>query len=111
MTRRATRHGEATVHDLSRARLIQALRALHSEYGVYEKCDHGHTADDPLALDIENVGLTCADGLLDVVCTACCTRPFYGQTEDCADGHKHLPGSAICPTMAIVDGRDSPWTP
>jgi hypothetical protein len=46
-----------------------------------------------------------------VVCTACCTRPFYGQTEDCADGHKHLPGSAICPTMAIVDGRDSPWTP
>jgi hypothetical protein len=45
------------------------------------------------------------------ICRHCCTRLMSGQTEDCATDHTHLPGYALCPTMAIVEGRVAPWNP
>lgn len=97
------------MHDISRARMVQALLALHAEYGVYDQCEHIHTDKDPEALYIDGVGWTCDVGLLMVICRHCCTKPEFGQTEDCATDHKHLPGHALCPTMAVVTGRESPW--
>lgn len=105
------RTGRNDVHDLSRARIVQRLRALHSEYGIYDKCSHTHLETDAGTVYIDGVGLTCDDGLLAVICQHCCTRLETGQTEDCATDHKHLPGYALCPTMAIVEGLDSPWNP
>jgi hypothetical protein len=90
--------------------MVQGLRALHREYGVYDQCDHEHAESDPEALYIDGVGWTCADGLLATICAHCCVNG-EGQREDCATEHKHLPGYALCPTMAIVEGRESPWRP
>ena len=96
--------------DISKARMVQALRALHRPYGVYDLCDHEHVENDPDALYIDGVGWTCEAGLLETICRHCCTQLEYGQTEDCATDHKHLPSTALCPTMAIVEGRESPWS-
>jgi hypothetical protein len=100
---------EAQVHDLSRARMVQGLRALHRPYGVYDQCDHVHTEDDPEAVYIDGVGWTCDEALLMTICSHCCTQREYGQTEDCATDHTHLPGYSLCPTMAIVEGKPAPW--
>lgn len=100
---------EAVVHDLSRARMVQGLRALHRPYGVYDQCEHQHEETDEEALYIDGVGWTCDEALLMTICAHCCVVPQYGQSEDCATDHIHLPGYALCPTMAIVEGRESPW--
>jgi len=102
-------HKDAVVHDISRARIVQGLRALHCEYSVYDQCSHVHTEDDLGVVYIDGVGWTCDDGLLMVICRHCCTHPQRGQTEDCATDHDHLPDHAICPTMAIVEGKTPPW--
>jgi hypothetical protein len=104
-------HKDAQIHDISRARMVQGLRALHCPYGVYDQCSHQHTENDVDAVYIDGVGLTCDDGLLMTICRHCCTRLMSGQTEDCATDHTHLPGYALCPTMAIVEGRVAPWNP
>ena len=99
------------VHEVSRARIVQGLRALHRPFDVYEACGHNHALNDPRAFEIEGLGMVCDDGIVDTVCTHCCTDLGFGQTERCATEHKHLPGYALCPTMAIVEGRDGPWVP
>ena len=104
-------NGPGAVYDISRARLIQALKALHAPYGIYDQCDHQHVESDQDAVYIDGVGLTCEEGLLETVCRHCCTDRDYGQTETCASDHKHLPGYALCPTLALVDGREPPWRP
>jgi hypothetical protein len=108
MGKRLVQADGAAVYDISRARLVQAIRALHHEYGVYQACGHHHRENDQAALYIEGVGWTCEDGLLAVICAHCCVNGV-GQREDCATEHKHLHGRALCPTMAIVDGREAPW--
>jgi len=109
MARRLLQADGAAVHDISRARLVQALKALHAPYGVYDQCSHVHTERDPEAIYIDGVGLTCEDGLLMTICRHCCTQLLRGQTEDCATEHKHLPDYALCPTMSIVEGKEAPW--
>jgi hypothetical protein len=111
MARTLLQAHSAGVHDLSRARLVQALHALHAEYGVYDSCRHLHTEDDPEAMYIDGVGWTCEEGLLMTICRHCCTQTTFGQTEDCATDHNHLPGFALCPTLAIVDNKEAPWRP
>ena len=102
----------AQVHDISRARIVQGLRALHGPFDIYESCGHVHNGRDPFALHIEGIGYVCSEGIVATICThCCCTDPEYGQSESCVSTHKHLPGYALCPTMAIVEGRDSPWLP
>jgi hypothetical protein len=111
MSRRLLQADGTQVYDISRARLIQGLRNLHAEWGVYEKCDHDHLETDLGALLIDDVGWTCAKGLTATVCRHCCAQDGGGQSEDCAVYHEHKPGQALCPTMAIVDGREAPWQP
>jgi hypothetical protein len=110
MGKRHTQADGAAVYDISRARLVQALKALHAAYGVYDKCDHRHAENDPAALFINEIGWTCDDGLIALICRHCCAQDGRGQHEDCATEHDHLPGHALCPTMAIVDGCESPWS-
>jgi hypothetical protein len=87
------------------------LRNLHGEYGVYDQCKHQHLETDVGTVYIDGVGWTCDDGLVAVICRHCCTHKEQVQTEDCATDHSHLPDRALCPTMAIVEGLDSPWNP
>jgi hypothetical protein len=111
MTRRTTQAGESPVHDLSRARIIQGLRNLHTPYDVYEACGHNHALNDPLAQDVPGIGMVCDKGIVQTICNHCCADLEYGQRDVCATDHKHLDGYALCPTMAIVEGREAPWRP
>ena len=93
--------------------VIAKVKELHRPYDIYEPCDHGHDSDDTGVyeegvVDVEGVGLTCAK-IYDI-CAHCCVEFGYtpadyldgGQTEECADGHKHGPGVPICKTAAII---------
>lgn len=110
MTRHSRRRQDplATVHDISRARLIQGLKNLHVPYDVYTDCGHQHSDRDDQALFIEGLGWTCVDGLVETVCQHCCVSET-AQAQVCVDKHDHKPDRALCPTMAIVDGLESPW--
>lgn len=108
-TRLASPYGQP-IKDVSKSRMVQRLNGLHSPYHLYEPCGHSHALNDPDAVEIEEIGMVCADGIIDTICNHCCTDE-YGQTEVCADKHRHLPGISLCPTMAIVEGRDAPWAP
>lgn len=96
--------------EISRARLVQNLKALHAPYDVYEKCGHNHALNDPNAQDLPPLGMVCADGIVATICLHCCVNGV-GQREECATEHKHLPGYSLCPTLSIVEGRDAPWRP
>jgi hypothetical protein len=109
MSRRSKRVDPlAQVHDISRARLIQGLRAMHAPFDIYTTCGHQHAETDETALYVEGVGWTCGKGLVSVVCQHCCVDD-HAQAEVCVDQHKHAPDRALCPTMALVEGRDAPW--
>jgi hypothetical protein len=99
------------VQEISRARIVQGLQALHSEYGVYDKCGHSHAENDPRAFYIDGIGLTCEKGRLVTICRHCCTGSDGVQSSDCASDHDHLADHALCPTMAVVNGRTTPWRP
>ena len=94
--------------------VIAKVKELHRPYDIYEPCDHGHDSDDTGVyeegvVDVEGVGLTCAK-IYDI-CAHCCTADYLdgGQTEECADGHKHGPGVPICKTAAIIaDAEEKP---
>jgi hypothetical protein len=107
MGRRTSRNDLGTVHDISRARIVQGLRALHAPFDIYEDCGHSHALNDPYAFEVAGQML-CADGIVGTICLNCCVVNDR-QSEVCATEHKHLPGSALCPTLAIVNGRESPW--
>ena len=109
MTRRSSHDGLNPVHDLSRARIVQHLHALHAPFDIYGDCGHNHALNDPYALEIDGK-MRCSEGIVETVCIHCCVIDAR-QSETCATEHKHLPGTALCPTLAIIDGRESPWRP
>jgi len=110
MSRRRTQPDE-NVHDISRARLIQRIKALHRPYDVYEACGHNHALNDPLAQHIPELGMVCDQGIVLTICNHCCVDAEVGQRDVCAADHKHLDSYSLCPTLAIIDGRDAPWRP
>jgi hypothetical protein len=92
------------------AELITELRELHRPFGIYDECGHDHTEEQLEAgdcLEIDEVGLTCEDGLMYQVCEHCCIKEWFGQTEDCASDHKHGKGEPICATAAILERVDA----
>jgi hypothetical protein len=110
MTRHSRRQNPAvaSVHDLSRARLIQGLKNLHVPYDVYTECGHQHSEQDSTALYIEPLGWVCTDGLVETICTHCCVGET-AQAQVCVDKHEHKPDRALCPTMALIEGLEPPW--
>ena len=66
-----------------------AADEVHAEFRIYKPCGHQHNPDDPGVVDIDDVGLVCADGYEYSICRACCAADGDGQTEECADGHDH----------------------
>ena len=98
------------VHEVSRARIVQGLRALHKPYDIYEDCGHRHRGDEPFVVYVHPLGYMCSQGVVESICTHCCTDGD-GQTKTCVREHKHLADYALCPTLAIVEGRDGPWVP
>lgn len=90
-----------------RSPVIARIRSLHRPYKIYDACDHKHTDEDRAAgraVAVEDVGLTCEDGLMYVVCRECCTDGGY-QTEVCATEHQHSPGPEIpiCSTAVALE--------
>src|SRR4051812_41689483 len=47
------------VQEISRARIVQAMKALHSPYDVYEACGHNHALNDPNAWQVDGLGMVC----------------------------------------------------
>jgi hypothetical protein len=85
-------------------------RALHSEYKIYDECGHNHRYSEdgdlePGVIEVEDVGLTCEDGLQYVICRECCTHGGrQGQTVTCVDDHDH--GVCWpCPTLQALGGK------
>jgi hypothetical protein len=96
------------VHEISRARLVQGLKALHAPFEIYTACEHLHDEDDEDAFYIEDVGWSCEAGLVAVVCQHCCVDD-HAQADVCVERHKHEAGRALCPTTALMTGLLSPW--
>jgi hypothetical protein len=102
------RHRHEQQNEPSKARMLQMLHALHTPFEVWEHCPHTHAEKDTRAFFVPGVGRVCEKGLVARVCTHCCTDE-NGQTKTCATDHDHDPEFSICPTMAIVEGRNAPW--
>lgn len=82
------------------------IRELHKPFGVYDNCGHDHNdaeLADEICLRVDDVGLTCDEGLMYEICRECCTNGDY-QTEECGTNHRHVKGKPICPTIAALDG-------
>ena len=80
---------------------VEAVRALHVPFRIYDECECEDTTT-PGHVDVEEVGITC--NLLHIACRECCTSgvDIRYQTEDCANGHDHR--DTQCPTIAALDG-------
>lgn len=52
---------------------IQRIRRAHSPFGIYDECGHDHNEGDPSVIDVEDIGLSCKDGLRYQVCFECDT--------------------------------------
>lgn len=105
-------HVEAVTAERDRARDLAAaleaqnaaVLALHREYKIYEECSHRHTAKDVetgMAVDIENVGITCEEGHAYSICWGCCAGEGEGQTEQCVSVHD-LTHCWPCPTARAL---------
>lgn len=81
---------------------LDAVRALHQPRRIYDECGHTHTTDDPGVLDIDEIGPTCEDGYLHLVCIGCCLDDYGYPTATCADEHGHGPDVAACPTTSAL---------
>lgn len=92
---------------VSPEQMIEKIRKLHRPFGVYDDCGHSHAEGDPGVMDIYEVGLVCAEGLMYEVCNECCAGGgwTFGQTEDCATSHGHGKNKPICATTAILEGK------
>lgn len=67
---------------------IEAVLELHSALNIYDECGHDHEwPDEPGVVEVEEIGLTCADGLLYQVCRECCVHVEQYQSEECVDHH------------------------
>lgn len=87
-----------------REALSQQVRELHSEFRIYDECDHDHTDEDVeqgRAVDTPDFR-SCDEVYMYSICAHCCTEPEYGQTETCAGDHNHRPGAPLCPTLALL---------
>jgi hypothetical protein len=88
---------------------LERVRALHSEWRIYDECGHKHTDEDVTAgraKHVNDVGTVCEDGLMYVVCRHCCTDDGGYQIEDCLY-HAHGPEFPRCATIATIDGPDA----
>jgi hypothetical protein len=110
VSRRSRRAPLAEVHDISRARLVQGLKAMHAPFDVFTECGHQHSESDTRARHVEGLGMVCDDGLVTTVCLHCCVAD-HAQAAVCETRHDHEPDRAVCPTMALVTGFDPPWKP
>ncbi|MFI6302151.1 hypothetical protein ACIBCH_09790 [Amycolatopsis thailandensis] len=87
----------ADARDQLQARIDKAL-TLHVEFKIYDDCGHKHTAEDVdagRAINVADVGYTCADGYEYSICRHCCTRDSGFQSEECAG---HVRPCWPCPT-------------
>lgn len=81
------------------------IRELHKPFGIYDECECDHSEDDienGRAFEVMEVGLTCEDGLMYLICVSCCTADGY-QIEGCVGEHDHSKTGPICPTIAALD--------
>jgi hypothetical protein len=88
-----------------RADCARQLREVHSPFGIYDECEHEHTEEDVMAgvaIDVEEVGITCKEALMYYVCKSCCTLGGY-QSETCANSHEHGKDIPICETAKLAD--------
>lgn len=78
-------------HGVGASMLRNTLRDvldLHRPHYVYDgECDHNHRKGEPGVVDVEDVGLVCADTFDKTICRACCMDGSDYQTEECADRH------------------------
>jgi hypothetical protein len=83
--------------------LLDALRKLHSPYGIYDACEHDHKDGDPDAIQVDEIGLTCSAAKLYDICNACCGpgESDY-QSLECAENQEHGPDIPICSTVALL---------
>jgi hypothetical protein len=90
----------------SKESLREKLIEIHTPYGIYDICDHEHTDDEAgfgLVFEVDEVGITCKEGLMYWVCTICCNDDGGWQTENCASSHTHDKNlENICPTIQLV---------
>lgn len=50
---------------------LEAVLTLHSPFGIYDECGHDHTEDEPGVVEVDGIGLVCAEGKLYEVCRTC----------------------------------------
>jgi hypothetical protein len=95
---------------------VTSVLELHRPFRIYDECGHKHTAEDVeagRAIDVTDVGYTCSEGLMYVICRECCADDRY-QTEDCATNHDHgvVSGCWPCPTLRrITNALDADLAP
>ena len=82
---------------------ITRIAAIHRPYSIYQECGHDHEPDEPGVIDVDAVGLVCAEGKMYDVCGSCCSHDFEGgQDMECAENHLHSEDEAICPTFSAL---------
>lgn len=91
---------------------ITRIAAIHRRYSIYQECGHDHEPDEQGVIDVDAVGLVCAEGKMYDVCGSCCSHDFEGgQDMECAENHLHSEDEAICPTFialhAVRDKSDN----
>jgi hypothetical protein len=89
---------EATVREMPSGDLRLALAAvdavleLHSEWRIYEECDHPRILDSDYG---------CPDCYCYSICRSCCAGDGSGQTEQCASDHDVM-HCWPCPTYLAI---------
>jgi hypothetical protein len=83
------------------ARMAKAIADLHRPFGIYRECGHDHDCDEPGVVDVVDVGLVCADGLLYTVCFECHTDD--GEARENTDECKYP-----CATLDAISPRPAP---
>lgn len=74
------------------------VRKLHTPFKVYDECGHSHEKEDEAAgiVEIDDVGISCEDGVLYTVCRECDTTD--GATHEYTDE-----GKWPCRTIEALD--------
>lgn len=82
----------------------QTVRGRHGVVEIYQRCDcEPDDADfQTTHFVVADVGVTCARGLLYVVCTECCCGENH---QRCEDTHVHGQGHPWCPKAGTDNGR------
>lgn len=93
----------ARLRRAERERVKALIAEIHIPFSIYTECDHDHDEDEPGVLQVEEVGLTCKDGLMYRICTVCCLSGGDYQPEHCADTHEHTKTGPVCPTAARLE--------